>query len=195
MAALARVCVFCGSKHGAKTSYTMTARKLGAVLADRGLGLVYGGGDIGLMGEVADSALSEGAEVVGVIPEFMIDHEVAHDGLTELRVVDSMHERKAVMTQLADAFVALPGGWGTLEELFEVITWAQLDLHRKPVGLLNVAGYFDPLIEFIDRAVTDGFIRERHRSLLVDDDDIGRLFDTLATRADDDGGALTDKWS
>jgi uncharacterized protein (TIGR00730 family) len=180
MAALQRVCVFCGSKHGRQTGYTMAARKTGRVLAERGIGVVYGGGDVGLMGEVADAALEAGGEVTGVIPSFMVGQEVAHAGLTRLDVVDSMHERKARMAELADAFVALPGGWGTLEELFEVVTWAQLGLHAKPVGLLDVGGFFDDLLQFLDRAVAEGFVTEAHRGLLVADDDIERLLDTMA---------------
>ncbi len=177
---LSRVCVFCGSKHGAAAVYTMAARKLGRTLAERGLGLVYGGGDVGLMGEVANAALGAGGEVIGVIPEFMAGPEVAHEGLTHLEVVGSMHERKARMSDLAGAFVALPGGWGTLEELFEVITWAQLGLHDKPVGLLDVRGFYDDLLAFLDTAVTEGFLRPNNRLLLHADDDVDRLLDHLA---------------
>lgn len=176
---LVRVCVFCGSKHGAAAAYTMAARKVGRTLAERGLGLVYGGGDVGLMGEVANAALEAGGEVVGIIPEFMAGPEVAHAGLTHLEVVSSMHERKARMAVWADAFLALPGGWGTLEELFEVITWAQLGLHAKPVGLLDVRGFYDDLLAFLDGAVTEGFLKPQHRRLLHADSDIDRLLDTL----------------
>jgi uncharacterized protein (TIGR00730 family) len=179
MAELRRVCVFCGSKHGRQTAYTVAAQKVGRVLAARGIGLVYGGGDVGLMGEVADAVLAEGGEVTGVIPEFMVDHEVAHHGITQLEVVDSMHARKTRMSELADGFIGLPGGWGTFEELFEIVTWAQLDLHGKPVGLLNVAGFYDELLAFLDHATSEGFIKELHRSLLLADDDIGRLLDRM----------------
>lgn len=175
--------MFCGSKHGRQVSFTTAARKTGRVLADRGIGLVYGGGDIGLMGEVADAAIGDGGAVIGVIPGFMVAHEVAHEGLAELRVVESMHERKAAMSDLADGFVALPGGWGTLEELFEVTTWAQLKLHAKPVGILNVGGFYDRLIEFLDSAVDNGFIKTDHRELLLVDDDIERLLDRMAEHA------------
>ena len=183
MGSLRHVCVFCGSKHGRQVSFTTAAQKTGRVLADRGIGLVYGGGDIGLMGEVADAAIGEGGTVIGVIPGFMVAHEVAHDGLTELRVVESMHERKATMSDLADGFVALPGGWGTLEELFEVTTWAQLGLHAKPVGILNVGGFYDLLVEFLDSTVDNGLITAAHRQLLLIDDDIERLLDRMAEHA------------
>ncbi len=153
------------------------------MLADRGIGLVYGGGDIGLMGEVADAALGDGGTAIGVIPGFMVAHEVAHEELTELRVVESMHERKAAMSDLADGFVALPGGWGTLEELFEVTTWAQLKLHAKPVGIFNIGGFYDTLVEFLDGAVDNGFIKREHRGLLLVDDDIERLLDRMAEHA------------
>lgn len=194
MAALQRVCVFCGSKHGRQTGYTMAARKTGRVLAEQGMGLVYGGGDVGLMGEVADAALEAGGEVTGIIPSFMVGQEVAHHGLTDLEVVDSMHERKARMAELADGFVALPGGWGTLEELFEVVTWAQLGLHAKPVGLLDVGGFFDDLLQFLDRAVAEGFVTEAHRGLLTADDDIERLLDAMA-RSSTRGATTSDEFS
>jgi uncharacterized protein (TIGR00730 family) len=181
MSELRRVCVFCGSKHGRQTAYTVAAQKLGRVLAARGIGLVYGGGDVGLMGEVADAVMAEGGEVVGVIPAFMVDHEVAHHGITELEVVDSMHARKARMSELADGFIGLPGGWGTLEELLEIVTWAQLQLHDKPVGLLNVGGFYDELLSFLDHATSEGFVKETHRGLLIDDDDIDRLLDRMST--------------
>lgn len=179
MRGLRRVCVFCGSKHGRQVAYTTAAGKLGRVLADRDVELVYGGGDIGLMGEVANATLEAGGSVIGVIPEFMTGPELAHPDLTELRIVSSMHERKSAMSELSDGFIALPGGWGTLEELFEVTTWAQLRLHDKPVGLLNVGGFYDALLEFLDHAVDEGLIKARHRELLVHDDDIDRLLDRL----------------
>jgi uncharacterized protein (TIGR00730 family) len=179
MGELRRVCVFCGSKHGRQTAYTVAAQKLGRVLAARGIGLVYGGGDVGLMGEVADAVMAEGGEVLGVIPTFMVDHEVAHHGITQLEVVDSMHARKARMSELADGFLGLPGGWGTLEELFETVTWAQLALHGKPVGVLNVGGFFDELLSFLDHATSEGFVKETHRGLLLADDDTDRLLDRM----------------
>jgi uncharacterized protein (TIGR00730 family) len=179
MGALESVCVFTGSKHGRLAAYTAAARKTGRVLAERGITLVYGGGDIGLMGECADAALEADGRVIGVIPEFMVDHEVAHNGLTELRVVHSMHERKAVMADLAGGYIALPGGWGTLEELFEMTTWAQLGLHDKPVALLNVNGFYDGLVGFLDHCIEEGFIKANHRDLLLVDDDLNRLLDTM----------------
>jgi hypothetical protein len=161
-----RICVFCGSSSGASPVFAGAARDLGATLAKRGLGLVYGGGNIGLMGILADAVLAHGGEVIGVIPRAMVDRELAHRGVTELRIVRSMHERKALMAELADAFIALPGGYGTLEEFCEIITWSQLGLHRKPCGLLNVHGFYDPLLAQIERAVRDRFIRAEHRALI-----------------------------
>lgn len=179
---LRSICVFCGSKHGAQVVYTTMARKVGSVLAERGIELVYGGGDIGLMGEVAGAVMEAGGRAVGVIPEFMVEHEIAHDALTDLHVVGSMHERKTVMSGLADGFVALPGGWGTLEELMEITTWAQLGLHDKPVGLLDVAGYYTHLVEFLDHAVKEGFISPDKRDLVVTDDDIDSLLGRMEAR-------------
>lgn len=167
MNVIRRVCVYCGANVGARPAYAEAARRLGRFLGERGLGLVYGGGNVGLMGVVADAALAAGAEVVGVIPRALVARELGHQGLTELRVVATMHERKAVMAELADAFVALPGGLGTLDELFEVMTWAQLGLHQKPIGLLDVDGFFAPLITYLDRAVTEGFVRAEHRAALT----------------------------
>ncbi|HUA94135.1 MAG TPA: TIGR00730 family Rossman fold protein [Acidimicrobiales bacterium] len=161
------VCVFCGSSPGGGPAYAAEARELGALLANRGLRLVYGGAHVGSMGALADAALAAGGEVVGIIPRHMARQEVAHEGLTELRVVSSMHERKAMMAELSDAFIALPGGLGTLEELAEILTWAQLGLHRKPVGLLDRSGFYDPLLRFLDHAVSEGFVRPRHRDLLL----------------------------
>ena len=154
---------------------------MGALLAKRGIGLVYGGGNVGLMGIVADAVLAAGGEVIGVIPQSLADREIAHTGVTDLRVVDSMHTRKATMAELSDAFIAMPGGVGTFEEFFEVVTWTQLGLHRKPCGLLNVGGFYTPLAAFIDQAVTEGFIKPVHRAAIVVDDDPERLLDTLAT--------------
>lgn len=162
-----RVCVFCGSSAGAHPDYAAAARALGAELARRRLGLVYGGGSVGLMGILADAALAAGAEVIGVIPEPLASPELAHTGLTELRVVGSMHERKGMMAALADGFVALPGGLGTLEETLEVLTWAQLGIHAKPVGLLDVRGYWSGLRELLTHAVAEGFVRPEHAALLV----------------------------
>jgi uncharacterized protein (TIGR00730 family) len=172
-----RICVFCGSSPGHDPRYLEAARDTGRLLADRGLGLVYGGGSVGLMGAVADAALAAGGEVIGVIPEVLQIRELAHRSLTRLHVVGSMHERKALMAELSDGFVALPGGMGTLEELAEVLTWAQLGLHARPVGLLDVAGYYRPLAEFFDRAVGAGFLRPAHRQLLLVDDQPGALLD------------------
>lgn len=180
MGVLRRVCVFCGSKHGVRPEYTEAARAMGAALAAAGIGLVYGGGRIGLMGEVADAALEGGGEVIGVIPDHMSGKEIAHDGVTDLRIVGSMHERKALMYELSDGFVAMPGGLGTLEELFEITTWSQLGLHTKPTGLLDVAGFYTPLVEFLDRLVTEGFVHERHRRLLRVADTPAGVLDELA---------------
>jgi uncharacterized protein (TIGR00730 family) len=176
-----RVCVFCGSSIGQQPAYAESARAMGTLLARRGLGLVYGGGHVGLMGVVADAVLKAGGEAIGVIPQSLADREIAHGGLTQLHVVDSMHTRKAMMAELSDAFVAMPGGVGTFEEFFEAVTWTQLGLHRKPCGLLNVNGFYAPLAAFIDQAVTEGFIKPVHRTAIVVDSDPARLLDTLAT--------------
>jgi uncharacterized protein (TIGR00730 family) len=162
-----RLCVFCGSSPGHDPAYSASAARLGQVLAKRGIGLVYGGGRVGLMGVLADGALAAGGEVIGVIPQALLDREIGHRGLTQLRVVDSMHARKALMGELADGFIALPGGIGTLEELFEVWTWAQLGLHRKPCGLLDVDGFFAPLVDFLDCQVEAGFIHPTYRAMLA----------------------------
>jgi uncharacterized protein (TIGR00730 family) len=162
-----RLCVFCGSSAGSNPSYAEAARTFGRTLVRRGLGLVYGGGSVGLMGELADAMLAAGGDVVGVIPRALQLREVGHDGLTTLHVVGSMHERKARMAELADGFVALPGGMGTLEEFAEILTWAQLGLHRKPCGLLDVEGYWRPLVAFLDHAVAEGFVRPEHRRIVL----------------------------
>ncbi|MGD9904606.1 MAG: TIGR00730 family Rossman fold protein [Vicinamibacterales bacterium] len=175
-----RVCVFCGSSHGARPAYAEAARALGRLLAERGLGLVYGGGNVGLMGVVADAVLAAGGEVIGVIPHGLMAREIGHRGVTTLHVVDSMHERKAQMAALADAFVALPGGIGTFEELFEAITWTQLGLHAKPCGLLNVAGFYDDLLRFLDGAWAEGFIKPETRAILSASADPVALLDRLA---------------
>ncbi len=161
-----RVCVFAGSSAGARADYVTAAAELGRVLAARGIGLVYGGARVGLMGAVADAVLAGGGEVIGVIPQSLVEKEVAHTGLTDLRIVTSMHQRKALMADLSDAFIALPGGWGTLDEMFEILTWAQLGLHRKPCGLLNAEGYFDRLLAFLDHTIEEGFVRREYGSLL-----------------------------
>jgi len=153
---------------------------MGALLAKRGMGLVYGGGNVGLMGVIADAVLERGGEVIGVIPQALANREIAHTGVTALHIVDSMHTRKAMMAELSDAFVAMPGGVGTFEEFFEAVTWTQLGLQRKPCGLLNVNGFYSPLSAFIDQAVTEGFIKPVHRAAIVVDSDPGRLLDTLA---------------
>jgi len=175
-----RVCVFCGSSQGARACYADAARALGTVLARGQIGLVYGGGRVGLMGVLADTVLAAGGEVVGVIPEAMVPKELAHEGLTVLHIVGSMHERKACMAELADAFVALPGGYGTFEEFCEIVTWAQLGLHRKPCGLLNVDGYYDRLLALFDHAVAEQFVRPAHRSLVLEERDPERLLLRLA---------------
>jgi uncharacterized protein (TIGR00730 family) len=162
-----RICVFCGSSPGARSEYVQAARQLGAILAQRKIGLVFGGGRVGMMGQLAQAALENGAEVIGVIPRELHEKRVAFPGLADLRVVGSMHERKALMAELADAFMALPGGLGTLDEMFEIMTWAQLGMHRKPCGLLNVAGYFTPLLAFLDRVVSEGFLDAAHRSMIL----------------------------
>ena len=161
------VCVFCGSQSGEDPAYEETARALGETLAAMGIELVYGGGHVGLMGAIADAALAAGGEVTGVMPRALVDREIAHTGLTRLHVVGSMHERKAMMSELSEGFVALPGGSGTLEEFFEVLTWAQLGEHGKPCGLLNVAGYYDPLLAVFDHMVDQGFLHEKHRAMVL----------------------------
>ncbi|WP_374350945.1 TIGR00730 family Rossman fold protein [Chitinimonas sp.] len=161
------VCVFCGSSFGKRAIYGEAAQALGRTLAEQGLTLVWGGGRAGLMGTVADAALAAGGETVGVIPEFMVEKELAHPDSTEMIEVDSMHTRKALMAERADGFIALPGGFGTADELFEIVTWAQLQIHQKPVGLLNVAGYFDPLLAWIRHAEAEGFVREGLQQLLL----------------------------
>ena len=176
-----RVCVFCGSSPGANSQYATLAKGLGGILARSGLGLVYGGGNVGLMGILADAVLSAGGHVTGVIPQSLVDLEVAHAGLPDLRVVGSMHERKAMMADLADGFVALPGGIGTLEEFCEILTWAQLGLHQKPCGLINAAGYFDHLMAFLDHSVGERFLRPEHRSMVLVEADPAKLLDRFAT--------------
>src|SRR6266481_7515157 len=175
-----RICVFCGSQVGTNGLYRQAATALGQLLVRHGYGLVYGGGHVGLMGVIADTVLASGGEVIGVIPESMVARELAHTGVTRLEVVPGMHERKARMAELAEAFIALPGGYGTFEELFEVITWAQLGIHRKPIGLLNVGGYYDGLIGFLDHAVAEGFVSAGNRGLVQVADTPEALLDRLA---------------
>jgi len=175
-----RICVFCGSSAGENPAYAAVARELGRTLADRGIGVVFGGGKVGLMGVLADAALAAGGEVIGVIPDALVAREIAHTGLSKLHVVRSMHERKTLMADLASAFIALPGGYGTFEEFFEAVTWTQLGIHHKPCGLLNIDGYYDPLLALIEHAVSDGFIREENRALVLDAPDIATLLAKLA---------------
>src|SRR5258706_619548 len=176
---LTRVCVFCGSSSGTREVYQQAAQTVGRVLCRRGIELVYRGGHVGLMGVGADAWLGEGGPVIGVIPQALADREVAHTGLTALRIVGSMHERKALMADLSDAFVALPGGFGTWEEFLEVLTWSQLGIQHKACALLNVDGYYDPLLEMADRAVSEGFLLPVNRDLLISDSDPERLLDRL----------------
>jgi uncharacterized protein (TIGR00730 family) len=175
------LCVFLGSSNSAAPPFFEAARLVGRSLAEAGMSLVYGGASVGLMGALADAALDAGAEARGVIPQQLADKEVSHGGLTELYVVGSMHERKVRMYELADAFLALPGGFGTFEELFEISTWAQLGLHRKPIGVLDVDGYYAPLRTFLDGAVDAGLLAKEHRALMIFDDDAKRLVETLKT--------------
>ncbi|HEY0939193.1 MAG TPA: TIGR00730 family Rossman fold protein [Steroidobacter sp.] len=177
------ICVFCGSNPGNRPEYLQLARTTGRLIAERGLSLVYGGGKVGLMGAVADAALSAGGRVVGIIPQMLLDREAGHPGLSELRVVTTMAERKLMMGELSDAFLTLPGGIGTLDEMFEAWTWTQLDLHDKPCGLLNYRGYYDSLIQFLDLAVAEGFQRPRHRAALLVDSEAEALLDRLQAAA------------
>lgn len=173
------VCVFCGSRSGAHPAYAEVARAMGEEIARRGLTLVYGGGHVGLMGHVADAALSAGGDVVGIIPQALVDRELAHPRLTRLHIVGSMHERKAMMESLSDGFVAMPGGFGTLEEFCEIVTWAQLGLHGKPCGLLDVAGYYNTLIRFLDENVEQGFVNPTHRQMILVESDPARMLDAM----------------
>lgn len=172
-----RICIYCGSNPGREPAYLAAAEAFGSELARRGIGVVYGGASVGMMGALADAALDAGGEVIGVIPDALVEREVAHDGLTDLRVVGSMHERKRAMVELADGFVALPGGLGTLEEIFEVLTWAQLGFHEDPCGLLDVAGYYANLVVHLDRATEAGFVREHHREMILVESDSAALLD------------------
>ncbi|MBI4752083.1 MAG: TIGR00730 family Rossman fold protein [Acidobacteria bacterium] len=185
-----RICVFCGSNPGTNPAYVEAAVTVGNLLADRGLGLVYGGGHVGMMGTIADAVLARGGEVIGVIPVALAEKEVEHKGLTRLHVVKSMHERKALMADLADGFIALPGGFGTFEEYCEIITWAQLGFHHKPCGLLNVAGYYNHLLAMIDHGVDQKFIRPVHRQLVIDDTDADQLLERMEAFVP----PVVDKW-
>ena len=171
------ICVFCGSHDGARKGYRVEAARLGRTLAQRNLGLIYGGASVGLMGAVADAVIDAGGRAVGVIPQSLIDMEIAHTGLADLHVVNTMHERKALMAQLSDGFIALPGGIGTLEELFEIMTFAQLRFHQKPCGLLNIEGYYDQLIGFLDNAQTQGFVSSAQTRYLLVDQTVDGLLD------------------
>ncbi len=188
--AASSICVFTGSSFGARESYREAAAGFGERLAARDLRLVYGGGSVGLMGVVADAVLDGGGEVIGVLPEALVDKEVGHDGLTELIIEPSMHARKARMASLSNAFAVLPGGIGTLEETFEVATWVQLQILDKPIGLLNVDGFFDPLLGFLDQLVTEAFLREEHRAIVMVEDDPDALIDRLLSAQT----PRTDKW-
>jgi uncharacterized protein (TIGR00730 family) len=170
-----RLAVFCGSNPGARPDYVEAARALGTLLAQRGIGVVYGGSSVGLMAALADAMQDELGDVIGVIPRMLVEREVANKSLTDLRVVETMHERKALMAELADGFIALPGGIGTLEEFFETWTWAQLGMHAKPCGLLNVEGYYDGMLQFLDHAVAERFVRDVHRAMVIVESDPEKL--------------------
>lgn len=185
-----RICVYCASSPGIRTDYVDAARKLAAELVGREIELVYGGSSVGVMGALADAVLERGGVVHGVIPEILVQKEVSHEGLTNLHIVKSMHERKSLMESLSDAFIALPGGFGTLEELVEILTWGQLHLHEKPVGILNVARYFDGLLAFMDHAVAEGLLNEASRALLQSADDAAALIDSFCRYEPPTG----DKW-
>lgn len=185
------LCVFCGSSFGASPAYQQAAAGLGKEIAHRRIRLVYGGGRVGLMGVVADAALSAGGEVLGIIPRALQDQEIGHHGLTELLVTESMHERKATMEEASDGFIALPGGFGTFDELCEIVTWSQLGIHRKPIGLLDVNGFFTQLSTFFDFVMAEGFIRGEHRSLILEDCDPAALIDRMAAWAP----STTSKWT
>jgi hypothetical protein len=176
-----RICVFCGSNQGTRADYAGAAEKLGSHLAERGIELVYGGGCVGLMGVLADAALGNGGHVIGVIPQSLVIKEVVHEKLPDLRVVKNMHERKALMAELSDGFIALPGGFGTCEEFCEVLAWSQLGYHQKPFGLLDVAGFYRPLLQFFDHAVAEGFIRPKHRELVMVEEDAEKLLHRMET--------------
>jgi len=187
---LKKICVFCGSAQGNNPAYKQAAIALGQVLSENGVALVYGGARIGLMGVIADTVMQNGGEVIGVIPKDLVDREVAHHGLTKLHVVASMHERKALMAELADGFVALPGGFGTWEEIIEVLTWAQLGLHQKPCALLNTADYYQPLLNMVDHGLAEGFLTQIHKKLLLSSKDPGDLLRQMSAYKCPSDGSL-----
>ena len=187
---LARICIFCGSSTGVRSEYADAAKAMGQALLRRRIGLVYGGGCVGLMGTVADAVMGGGGEVIGVIPEALVTRELAHGDITQLIIVHSMHDRKAKMAELADAFIALPGGYGTFEEFCEILTWAQLGLHRKSCGILNVNNYYEPLLRLFDNAVAEGFLRPANRRLVIEETDPGRLLNKLENYT----APQTEKW-
>lgn len=187
-----RLCVFCGSSSGIRPAHTEAAAELGRQIVARGLGLVYGAGHIGLMGVLADAALAAGGEVIGCIPRSLVERELAHQRLTELHVVQTMHQRKALMERLSDGFVALPGGYGTLDELFEILTWSQLGIHKKPIGLLNVCGFFDPLLSWVRHSCAEGFLRQQHVDMLHVASEVPTLLDLLLNHQEPPG---VTKWS
>ena len=173
------ICVFCGSNPGLNPAYMQTAASVGRFLAEKNVTLVFGGGSVGLMGKTADTVLDNGGKVIGIIPRSLAEKEVAHERLTELHIVNSMHSRKAMMEELSDGFIALPGGFGTFEELCEIITWAQLGFHNKPCGFLNIHGYYDPLVELFNKATDEQFVRPEHRELVIIEEDIERMFEKM----------------
>jgi len=185
-----RICVYCGSNRGKSAEFLASARTLAGELVQRDIGLVYGGASVGIMGEIADTVLARGGEVIGVMPQALVDKEVSHTGLTELRIVNSMHERKEIMADLAQGFIALPGGLGTMEEIFEVLTWAQLGFHQKPCALLNVKGYYNRLTQFLDHAVAQGFIADTHREMLLVEENPHSLLEIMASYS----APAVDKW-
>jgi len=185
-----RICVYCGSSLGRRSDYATSAKALGLEFVKRGITLIYGGASVGIMGLIADTMLNEGGEVVGVIPQSLAEMEVAHQGLSELKIVSNMHERKAMMADLSDGFIALPGGMGTLEELFETLTWSQLQFHNKPCGLLNVEGYYDQLLSFLDHTVDEQYLKPQHRELLLASDNANDLLEKLSSYQPAKGG----KW-
>jgi uncharacterized protein (TIGR00730 family) len=185
-----RICVFCGTNPGERPEYGAAARELGRLLADEGIELVYGGASVGIMGELADAVHEHGGHVTGIIPQQLMKKEAAHTGIPDLIVVASMHQRKSQMADLSDGFITLPGGIGTLEGYFEILTWGQLGIHSKPSGILNVAGYFDHLIEFLDHAVVEGFLKQEHREMIVVESDPRQLLERLKAYAPGDGERL-----
>jgi uncharacterized protein (TIGR00730 family) len=190
MPKLDRICVFCGSNSGSRHAYIESAQHLGKLLANQGITLVYGGGRVGLMGTLADAVMANGSEVIGVIPDSLVRREVAHTGLTDLHVVNTMHERKALMAELSDGFIALPGGFGTLDEFCEILTWAQLGLHQKPCGILNVSGYYDPLLALFQHSIAEGFLRREHGDMLIVEKDPEILLKKMAAH----NPTQTEKW-